>query len=263
MTLMTLRKAAERCGVLRETIRSWADIDGMAIVRDERGRLCVTEAELERYLAERRQRHADLAERRAERAEKRRLDVIAPARAALARIETDLAALGPDRTPEHELAAFKEGVTIIFETVGGIPPFFASMLNQLIQPHHDHAFTKATGSRDPKDYTERMKKLLPVELVNVLRTMDMTTTQAALAVADALTSAGYRWPESDRKPVAVLLGWHTEASRKAKKINKIEQLRRAKEIVLLDHAAVCQTESQPAAQRTALIDRVAARVAAY
>lgn len=197
----------------------------------------------------------------------------------LAAVEAELVSMGDERTPERERDAFAAGLeravfTPMRQAGITVPPFFASMLNRMVQshpenayPHFDQAFTKpspdALAERDRRGYMERMRVLTPVALVSTLTVMSLTTAQAAAQVSHALTKAGYQWGDSDVPPMRRLINWHNEASRKTKKADKREQLERAMQIVAAEHAAICISEKQMMMQRALLVERVAARVAAW
>lgn len=182
----------------------------------------------------------------------------------------------PDRDPTMERQGFINGLEILFTRMkaAGTPvhPFYVSMLNRLCQddpqnayPHFDQAFTKPAvepAEREKRGYMERMRVLVPVALVSALQGTGLTVAQAVHAVVPALTKAGYPWPEG-KTPAKALSGWHTEASRKTKKPDKVEQLERAMKIVAEELGDIARIERRPQYQRTELIRRISNRVAAF
>ena len=181
--------------------------------------------------------------------------------AKITRIVSDLKGID-DYTPKHEHAAFCNCIDVMLgelqEAGHHVPPFLAISLIRLAQsapevphPHTDKMFTVHAGDalpeRDQSGFAERLKRTLPIALVNLLVSTRLTPAVAVHRVGAACNI----------EPVK-LMGMRKKASRTDKKADFDEQLKFAERIVNAEYSRLLNSTKSRVDARNLLVTSMAA-----
>ena len=181
--------------------------------------------------------------------------------AKITRIVSDLKAI-PGYSPKDEHAAFCNCIEVMLGELKGaghhVPPFLAISLIRLAQsapevphPHTDKMFTVNAGDalpeRDQSGFAERLKRTLPIALVNLLVMTGLTPAVAVHRVASACAI----------KP-AKLRDMRKNATRKDNKADFVEQLEFAVGLVGREYSKLLNAKMGKVDARNLLITNMVA-----